>query len=57
MLILTPKQNESIAIDDDIKITVLSDRHDQVKLRIEEPEDVKIQREEIYEKILEGRAE
>lgn len=51
MLILTRKQNESIVIDDDIRITVISDRHGQVKLGIEAPEDVEIWRDEIYEKI------
>jgi carbon storage regulator len=56
MLILTRKQNESIVIDDDIRITVLSDRHGQVKLGIEAPEDVEIWRQEIYEKILEDEA-
>jgi hypothetical protein len=30
MLILTRKQNESVIIDDDIKVTVLSDKHGQV---------------------------
>lgn len=54
MLILTRNQNESIIINDDIKITVISDRHGQVKLGIEAPEDIKIWREEIYER-LEGR--
>ena len=54
MLILTRKQNESVIINDDIKVTVISDRHGQVKLGIEAPEDVKIWREEIYEKIHEG---
>ena len=38
MLILTRSQNESIIINDDIKITVISDRHDQVKLGIEAPD-------------------
>jgi carbon storage regulator len=55
MLILTRSQNESIVIDDDIRITVLSDRHGQVKLGIEAPEDVEIWREEIYQKIQEQR--
>jgi carbon storage regulator len=55
MLILTRNQNESIVIDDDIRITVLSDRHGQVKLGIEAPEDVKIWREEIYQKLQESR--
>jgi len=35
MLILTRKQNESVFIDGNIKATVLSDRHGQVKLGIE----------------------
>ena len=51
MLILTRKQNESIAIDDDIKITVISNRHGQVKLGIEAPENVGIWREEIYARL------
>jgi carbon storage regulator len=45
MLILTRNQNESIIINDDIKITVISDRHGQMKLGIEAPEDVEIWRE------------
>jgi carbon storage regulator len=51
MLILTRNQNESIVIDDDIRITVLSDNYGQVKLGIEAPEDVGIWREEIYDKL------
>ena len=51
MLILTRKQDESVIIDDDINITVISDHHGQVKLGIEAPEDVEIWREEIYDKI------
>ncbi len=51
MLILTRSQNESIIINDDIKITVISDRHGQVKLGIEAPEDVEIWREEICTKM------
>jgi carbon storage regulator len=46
MLILTRNQNESVIIDDDIKVTVLSDKHGQVKLGIEAPEDVEIWWEE-----------
>jgi carbon storage regulator len=57
MLILTRNQNESIVIDDDIRITVLSDKHGQVKLGIEAPEDVEIWREEIYKKILSDETE
>jgi carbon storage regulator len=51
ILILTRSQNESIVIDDDIRITVLSNQHGQVKLGIEAPDDVEIWREEIYTKL------
>ena len=49
MLILTRNQNDSIVIDGDIKVTVLSDKHGQVKLGIDAPEDVEIWREELYD--------
>lgn len=51
MLELTRKQNESLIIDGNIKVTVLSDKHGQVRLGIEAPDDVEIWREEIFEKI------
>ncbi len=51
MLILTRKPGESIQIGDDIKITVLDDKHNQVKIGIEAPDDIEIWREEIYAKI------
>jgi carbon storage regulator len=53
MLILTRNQNESIVIDDDIRITVLSDNYGKVKLGNDAPEDVEIWREEIYDKLKE----
>jgi carbon storage regulator len=51
ILILTRKQNESIITDDDIRIIVLSDRHGQIKLGIDAPDDVEIWREEICTKL------
>lgn len=51
MLILTRKLGESITIGDDIKITILEFQGKQVKLGIIAPKDVKIHREEVYEKI------
>ena len=44
------KTNPS-SIGGDIKVTVLSDKHGQVKLGIDAPDEVEIWREEIYEKI------
>ena len=51
MLILTRKQNESIIIDGNIKVTVISNRHGQVKLGIDAPDDIEIWREEIYARL------
>lgn len=51
MLVLTRKPNESINIGDDIVVTVLGVRGDQVRLGIEAPRDVGVQRQEIYVQI------
>ena len=51
MLILTRKQTESVIIDDDIKITILGTKGQDVKIGIEAPEDVEIWREEIYQRV------
>ena len=48
MLVLTRKLGESIAIDDDIKIVVVSIKGRQVRLGIEAPRNTKIHRQEIY---------
>lgn len=52
MLVLTRKLGESIAIDDRIRITVVSLRGNQVKLGIEAPAETKVYRQEIYAKII-----
>ena len=51
MLVLTRYIDESIIINDNIKITVLDIQGNQVRLGIEAPIDVDVHREEIYEKI------
>lgn len=48
MLVLTRKPNQAINIGDDIVVTVLEVRGDQVRLGIEAPKHVPVQREEIY---------
>ena len=50
MLVLARRQGESLIIGDDIKVTVLTIDKAQVKLGIEAPEDVNINREEVYKK-------
>ena len=54
MLILTRKVGESVLIGDDISITVLSVRGNQVKLGVQAPKEVSVHREEIYQRILQS---
>ena len=55
MLILTRRIGESVMIGDDIKITVLGVKGNQVRLGIEAPQDVSVYREEIYQHIQQER--
>ena len=47
MLVLTRRVNERIVIGDDVVVTVLEVRGEQVRLGIEAPRDVKVFREEV----------
>ncbi|MFT5450058.1 MAG: carbon storage regulator [Gammaproteobacteria bacterium] len=51
MLILTRKVSESLMIGDDVTITVLGVKGNQVRLGVNAPKDVAVHREEIYERI------
>jgi len=57
MLLLTRKPGEKLIIGDNVTVTVLSVKGNQVRIGIEAPRDVKIHREEIYERILKEREE
>ena len=57
MLALSRKTGESIVIGNDIEITVLEIRGDQVKLGINAPKSVPIYRKEIYVQIQEANKE
>jgi carbon storage regulator len=57
MLVLTRKTGEAIQIGDDIEITVLSVKGDQIKLGINAPKNIEIHRKEIYASIQEENAE
>lgn len=48
MLVLTRKLGESIAIDDHIKIVVVSIKGKQVRLGIDAPKETRIHRQEVY---------
>lgn len=51
MLILARKKNESIKIGDNITVSVVEIKGDQVKLGIDAPDSVKIFRNEVYDAI------
>ena len=53
MLALSRKKGESIVIDNDIEITILEVKGDQVKLGIKAPKSVPIYRKEIFVQIQE----
>ena len=51
MLALTRKKGESLVINNDIEVTVLEIRGDQVKIGITAPKEVPVYRKEIYVQI------
>ncbi len=51
MLILTRKVGERLMIGDDIAVTVLSVKGNQVRLGIQAPASIAVHREEIYDRI------
>jgi carbon storage regulator len=53
MLILSRRVNEKIVIGDDIVVSVVEVRGDQVKLGIEAPRNVKVYRQEVFDAIQE----
>lgn len=57
MLVLSRKKNERIMIAEDIVLTVVEIRGDKVRLGIEAPRHVAIQREEIYNRIKAAQAD
>ena len=53
MLILTRRVGEKLMIGDDISVTILGVKGNQVRIGVHAPSDVSIHREEIYDRIQE----
>ena len=57
MLILTRRIGETLTIGDNVKTTVLGVKGNQVRLGVNAPKDIKVHREEIYNRIQEERSD
>jgi carbon storage regulator len=51
MLILTRKVGEALMIGDDVTVTVLAVKGNQVRIGIDAPKNVPVHREEIYDRV------
>jgi carbon storage regulator len=57
LLILTRKVGEALKVGEDVTVTVMAVKGNQVRIGINAPKDVAVHREEIYEKVQAEKAQ
>ncbi|MAY42613.1 MULTISPECIES: carbon storage regulator CsrA [unclassified Neptuniibacter] len=56
MLILTRRPGETLMVGDDVTVTVLGVKGNQVRIGVNAPKDINVHREEIYQRIKKEKA-
>lgn len=57
MLVLTRRVGESLIIGDEVNVTVLGIRGNQVRIGVDAPKDIPVHRQEIYDRIQKEKKE
>ncbi len=57
MLILTRRVGETLMVGDDVTVTVLGVKGNQVRIGVNAPKDVSVHREDIYQRIQREKGE